>query len=149
SVCGRRPDPARGEREGGRGSTCTPARLWSVSKSSSRFAQTPPSWGMHLPGQEVRAAAGPRCCRRTSQGSLTRVLAATCKRKGRDFPRGLPDERHRKGRSQPWLFPSGSALGMLHHVSQPYLGGGLNPSTWTIALQTAPLQKEIPSGSKE
>lgn len=86
SVCGQRPDPARG----GRGSTCTPARLWSVSKSSSRFAETPPSWGMHLPGQEVRAAAGPRCCHGTRKGSLAWVLAGTCKRKGRDFPRGLP-----------------------------------------------------------
>lgn len=76
---------ARGQilpEEGGRGSTCSPARLWSVSKSSSRFAETPPSWGMHLPGQQVRAAAGPRCCRGTRKGSLTWVLAGTCRRKG-------------------------------------------------------------------
>lgn len=52
SVCGQIPPG-----EGGRGSTCTPARLWSLSKASSRFAETPPCWGMHLPGREVRACS--------------------------------------------------------------------------------------------
>lgn len=66
-----------------------------------------------------------------------------------DIPLNPVDERHRKDRTQPWLFPYAAALGMLHHVSQPCLGGGLNPNTWTIAFQVAPLQKETPSGSKE
>ncbi|RLW05801.1 hypothetical protein DV515_00004847 [Chloebia gouldiae] len=54
------------------------------------------------------------------------------------------DERHGKGRRQPWQFSCGAALGTLHHVSQPCLSGGLNPSTWIISLLVAPLQEEIP-----
>lgn len=56
--------PGEGGKEGGRSGACTPARRWSLSKASSRFAETPPCWGMHLPRREVRAR------------SLSSVLAA-------------------------------------------------------------------------
>lgn len=61
----------------------------------------------------------------------------------------LSDERHWKGRTWPWLFPYGDAPGMLHHLLQPCLRGGLSPSTWTIALQVALLQRGTPKNETE
>lgn len=42
------------------------------------------------------------------------------------------------------MFPYGAAPGMLHHLLQPCLGGGLSPSTWTLTLRVALLQEGAP-----
>lgn len=77
--------------EGGRGSACTPAQLWRLSKASSSLLRRHPAGECTCPGERWELAAYCWCCLRCvasgrGAGRSTCFLAGDCRGNGRDFP---------------------------------------------------------------